>query len=86
MMTKCAALELAPHGIRVAAVAPGRVDTQLLRQYQALGLWEHIRREHMRNEFPQPAEIAELFAFLASDQAGYMTGQAINVTGGQEMR
>ncbi|MCP5204003.1 MAG: SDR family oxidoreductase [Pseudomonadales bacterium] len=77
MMTKCAALELAPLGIRVAAVAPGRVDTPMLRQYQALGLWEHIRREQMRNEFTRPEEIADVFAFLASDEANCINGSTV---------
>jgi NAD(P)-dependent dehydrogenase (short-subunit alcohol dehydrogenase family) len=77
MMTKCAALELAPLGIRVAAVAPGRVDTPMLRQYEALGLWEHIRREQMRNEFTQPGEIADIFAFLASDEANCVNGSTL---------
>ena len=40
VMTRSAALELAPLGIRVAAVAPGGVDAPMLRQYEALGLWE----------------------------------------------
>lgn len=77
MMTKCAALELAAHNIRVVAVAPGRVDTPLLRQYEALGLWEHIRREQMRDEFTQPAEIASVFAFLASDAANCINGTTV---------
>ncbi len=77
MMTKCAALELAPYNIRVAAVAPGRVDTPMLRQYEELGLWEHIRREQMRNEFTQPVEIANVFAFLASDDANCINGSTV---------
>jgi NAD(P)-dependent dehydrogenase (short-subunit alcohol dehydrogenase family) len=77
MMTKCAALELAPHKIRVAAVAPGRVDTPMLRQYDALGLWEHVRKEQMRDEFTQPVEIANVFAFLASEDANCINGSTV---------
>jgi meso-butanediol dehydrogenase/(S,S)-butanediol dehydrogenase/diacetyl reductase len=77
MMTKSAALELGPHGIRVVAVAPGRVDTPLLREYEKLGLWEHIRREQMRGEFTEPAEIGNVFAFLASDAANCINGTTI---------
>lgn len=77
MMTKCAALELAPLNIRVVAVAPGRVDTPLLRKYEALGLWEHIRREQMRGKFTQPGEIANIFAFLASDESNCINGTTI---------
>jgi len=77
MMTKCAALELAPHGIRVCAIAPGRVDTPLLRQYEALGLWDHIRKEQMRRTFTMPGEIAAVFAFLASDAANAVNGTTI---------
>jgi NAD(P)-dependent dehydrogenase (short-subunit alcohol dehydrogenase family) len=77
MMTKCAALELAPLNIRVVAVAPGRVDTPMLRQYEALGLWDHIRREQMRGEFTQPAEIANIFAFLASEESNCINGVTV---------
>lgn len=77
MMTKCAALELAPLGIRVVAVAPGRVDTPLLRQYEELGLWDHIRREQMRSEFTQPSEIADVFAFLAADESNCINGSTV---------
>jgi NAD(P)-dependent dehydrogenase (short-subunit alcohol dehydrogenase family) len=77
MMTKCAALELAPHGIRVAAVAPGRVNTPMLQQAKALGLWDHMRREQMRGEFTEPEEIANVFAFLASDAANCINGSTL---------
>ena len=59
------------------AVAPGRVDTPLLRQYEELGLWEHIRKEQMRREFTQPQEIASVFAFLASDEAHCINGMTL---------
>ncbi len=84
MMTKCAALELAPYNIRVCAVAPGRVDTPMLRQYEALGLWEHIRKEQMRQVFTQPIEIANVFAFLASDEANVINGCTVMACDGFE--
>ncbi len=77
MMTKCAALELAPYNVRVAAVAPGRVDTPMLREFEALGLWEHVRKEQMRAEFTQPGEIADVFAFLASTESNCINGSTV---------
>lgn len=84
MMTKCAALELAPLGVRVCAVAPGRVDTPMLRQYEALGLWEHIRKEQMRQTFTQPSEIADVVAFLVSDEANCINGCTVSASDGFE--
>lgn len=84
MMTKCAALEYAPLGVRVCAVAPGRVDTPMLRQYEALGLWEHIRKEQMRQEFTQPNEIADVVGFLVSDEANCINGCTVNASDGFE--
>ncbi|QYJ79094.1 SDR family NAD(P)-dependent oxidoreductase [Shewanella acanthi] len=84
MMTKCAALEFAPIGVRVCAIAPGRVDTPMLRQYEALGLWEHIRKEQMRNTFTQPSEIADVVAFLVSDEANCINGCTVNASDGFE--
>lgn len=77
MMTKCAALELAPHGIRVVAVAPGRVDTAMLRLYEAVGLWNHISKEQMRDKHTEPREIANVFAFLAADESNCINGTTI---------
>lgn len=82
MMTRCAALELAPHNIRVCAVAPGRVHTPLLEQYKELGLWEHIRRESMRQTFTRPEEIADVVAFLASDEANCINGTTVDASDG----
>ncbi|MBD0787265.1 SDR family oxidoreductase [Vibrio sp. Y2-5] len=84
MMTKCAALELAPLGIRVVAIAPGRVDTPMLRQYEALGLWEHISKEQMRQTFTQPEEIANVVTFLVSDQANCINGCTVSASDGFE--
>ncbi|UUM32013.1 SDR family NAD(P)-dependent oxidoreductase [Vibrio japonicus] len=84
MMTKCAALELAPLGVRVCAVAPGRVDTPMLRQYEEIGLWDHIRKEQMRQTFTQPEEIADVVAFLVSEKANCINGCTINASDGFE--
>ncbi len=84
MMTKCAALELAPLGIRVCAVAPGRVDTPMLRQYEEIGLWDHIRKEQMRQNFTQPEEIADVVAFLVSEKANCINGCTVSASDGFE--
>ncbi|MFH0233149.1 SDR family NAD(P)-dependent oxidoreductase [Vibrio diabolicus] len=84
MMTKCAALELAPLDIRVCAVAPGRVDTPMLRQYEEIGLWNRIRKEQMRQNFTQPEEIASVVAFLVSEKANCINGCTISASDGFE--
>ncbi|MFH4488512.1 SDR family oxidoreductase [Vibrio diabolicus] len=84
MMTKCAALELAPLDIRVCAVAPGRVDTPMLRQYEEIGMWNHIHKEQMRQNFTQPEEIANVVAFLVSEKANCINGCTISASDGFE--
>lgn len=71
--TRAAALDLAPHAIRVNAVAPGTVTTE---SYQGSGDLVPLGRAAM------PADIASVVAFLASDEAAYITGQVIQVDGG----
>lgn len=82
MMTKCAALEFAPFKIRVCAVAPGRVNTPIIEGYKALGLLEHIKREQMSQRLLEPSEIAEVVAFLASDEASCINGTTIEAGDG----
>jgi sorbitol-6-phosphate 2-dehydrogenase len=97
-LTQSLALELAPFGIRVNAVCPGNLlDSplwmdSLYEQYsRRLGLTpEEVRRKY-EDQVPLGRgctydDVTGLVVFLASDAASYMTGQAINVTGGQEMR
>ena len=94
-ITQSAALALARHRIRVNAVAPGIVDTEM---------WEQIDREWGALEGKPPGEmkrtrvaavplgrietpedVASLYTFLASDEAGYITGQTYNICGGLQM-
>ncbi|MFV0278804.1 MAG: SDR family NAD(P)-dependent oxidoreductase [Parahaliea sp.] len=82
MMTKCAALEYAPNNIRVVAVAPGRVNTPILEGYKPLGLYEHLKREQMREALIEPQEIASVVAFLASDEASCINGTTVEAGDG----
>lgn len=80
-LTKAAALEVAAFGVRVNAVAPGPVDTDLLARFAGSG----DRRAAARVPFKRagkPEEIAVAIAFLASDKAAFITGQIIDVNGG----
>lgn len=80
--TKALSKELAPSGIRVNAVAPGIVDTDMMRNdfsYQEL---EELKKEVLVNRFAKPEEIADLINYLISDQASYITGDIIHINGG----
>ncbi len=97
-LTQSIALELAEHGIRVNAICPGNLldsplwVNELYGQYaKRLGISEAEVRQKYVDQVPMKRgctydDVANVMVFLASDQSSYMTGQAINVTGGQEMR
>ena len=81
-LTRAMALDLARHGIRVNAVAPGLIYTQALRDgISALGE-ENFTKYIPFDRFGKPEEIASVVAFLASDAASYITGALIPVDGG----
>jgi NAD(P)-dependent dehydrogenase (short-subunit alcohol dehydrogenase family) len=95
MLTKVMAKELAGSGIRVNAVCPGVITTGFTKwrfelEAKVLNSTEQEREAEMIKTIPlgrlgASEEVANLVAFLASSQSSYMTGQAINVTGGQLM-
>jgi NAD(P)-dependent dehydrogenase (short-subunit alcohol dehydrogenase family) len=93
--SKSLALEAAKHGITVNCVCPGFVETGMQAREIA---WEaklrHMTQKQVRQEYidltplgrlEQPEDVANLVSFLASDDSNFMTGQAINITGGIEM-
>ena len=97
-LTQSIALELAEYGVRVNAICPGNLlDSplwvgSLYEQYsKRLGVSEEEVRQRYIDQVPMRRgctyeDVTNVLVFLASDQSSYMTGQAINVTGGQEMR
>ena len=83
-MMRPIAAEMAQHGITVNSVSPGYIATEMLGEIDAAGLEEALRLVPMRR-YGKPEEIAAAMAFLASDDAAYITGQTIRVNGGMSM-
>ena len=81
-LTKTLAVELAPHNILVNAVAPGYVNTELTRQNTSESEIEAIRQTIPVLRLAEPEYIAEVVAFLASENNRYITGQVIIADGG----
>jgi meso-butanediol dehydrogenase / (S,S)-butanediol dehydrogenase / diacetyl reductase len=81
-LTKTMALELAPK-VRVCAVAPGYVLTPMQRAEYTDAMLDEVNRKIPLRRHAQPDEIAALFAFLASDDAAYITGQVIAIDGAE---
>jgi NAD(P)-dependent dehydrogenase (short-subunit alcohol dehydrogenase family) len=89
-LTGCSALELAAVGVRVNAVNPGVVVSELHRRSgfddERYGKFlEHSRTTHPLGRVGQPTEVAELIAFLASERAGWITGASIPIDGGRHL-
>ncbi len=97
-LTQSIALDLAPHGVRVNSICPGNLLDGTLWQdslYEQYARTQGLSMEEVRRKYESQVplgrgctyeDVCNIVTFLASDEADYMTGQAINVTGGQEMR
>lgn len=84
-LTRAMALELAPHRIRVNCVSPGLIDTAQPRIVHTEEELAERGRQVPLGRIGQPEDIAGMVAFLASDEASYVTGQTIQVNGGTYM-
>ena len=87
-LTRCAALELAPKGVRVNAVNPGVVVTEIHRrggmgEERYAAFLEHSKGTHPLGRVGAPGEVAELILFLASDRAAWITGATYPIDGGR---
>jgi len=81
-MTKAAALELGPSGIRVNSVHPGMIDTPMTRAHGDDSIMEYGGSKVALRRVGYPTDIAPLYVFLASDESAYITGAEIAVDGG----
>jgi NAD(P)-dependent dehydrogenase (short-subunit alcohol dehydrogenase family) len=81
-LSRSMALELAP-SVRVNAVCPGYVLTPMQEAEYTAEMMQEVNRKIPLRRHAQPEEVASLFAFLASDEARYITGQTIVIDGGE---
>ena len=97
-LTQSIAMDLAPYGVRVNSICPGNLlDSPLWQDslYEQYARKWGITKEEVRRKYLEQVplgrgceyqDVANVVVFLASERSSYMTGQALNVTGGQEMR
>jgi len=84
-LTRTLALELAPFGVRVNAVAPGRIATPRVRATYSDAEWEAAAKRIPMGHAGEPDDVAETVAFLVSEAAKHFTGQTLHVNGGRIM-
>ncbi|MGH2590768.1 MAG: SDR family NAD(P)-dependent oxidoreductase [Actinomycetota bacterium] len=84
MLTRTMAIELGPHGIRVNAMCPGKIETPLQGETEDPAYTERFVRQRIPlGRSGTPEEVGAAYAFLASDEASFITGELLMVDGGQ---
>lgn len=84
-LTRAVAHEVAPHGVTVNAVCPGLFETKMVTAATTPAALESYARSFPVGRLGQPAEVGALVSFLCSPDAGYITGAAIDINGGDLM-
>ena len=79
-LTRCAAIEAAPHNVRVNAVAPSLATHPNLSKVMTEEVLEELTTREAFGRAAEPWEVANVIVFLASDLASYMTGEVISVS------
>jgi 3alpha(or 20beta)-hydroxysteroid dehydrogenase len=80
-MTKSAAQELSPHGIRVNSIHPGIIETMMVDEFSRKGINESVRDQIPMGHYADASEVANLALFLASDESTYCSGSEFVVDG-----
>jgi len=80
-MTKSAAQELSPHGIRVNSIHPGIIETKMVDEFSRVGINESIRERIPMGHYADASEVANLALFLASDESSYCSGSEFVIDG-----
>jgi len=81
-LTRAAAGELAGKGIRVNAIAPSVIYNEFLERIYPKSMFEGAKKRNPMGRLGEPAEVANLALFLASDMSSYITGEVISISGG----